>query len=99
MTPLTPEQREAAARSLPNMAKYVTLEHGTERAFTGSTVDGTPHSSKQRGVWVCALGGLPLFTTDTKVSEEFCQRRWPTVCRVHGAHRRSPLTTWCARAV
>lgn len=35
VTPLTKEQREQAAAGLNNMAKYITLEHGTERAFTG----------------------------------------------------------------
>ncbi len=41
----------------------MTLEHGTERAFTGKTVNGYTHDNKQRGTYVCALGGLPLFSS------------------------------------
>ena len=37
------------------------LQAGTERAFTGKTVDGTPHDSKRKGTYVSAVGGLPLF--------------------------------------
>lgn len=46
--------------------RYVTLEQGTERAFTGVTVDGSRWDNKQKGTYVSAIGGLPLFTTDTK---------------------------------
>lgn len=46
--------------------RYVTLEHGTERPFTGKTTNGYAHDNKQRGTYVCALGGLPLFSSDTK---------------------------------
>ena len=92
VTPLSPEQRAAAARPLNPLSRSVTLQHGTERAFTGVTVDGTRHDSKAKGVrashtayrplclgifsrvtrhlplqvYVCALGGLPLFSSDTK---------------------------------
>mmetsp|Transcript_34595 Transcript_34595/g.87507 ORF Transcript_34595/g.87507 Transcript_34595/m.87507 type:complete len:214 (-) Transcript_34595:289-930(-) len=66
VTPMTKEAREAAARELPKMAQYVCMEHGTERAFTGATVNGYPHDNKQRGTYVCAVGDLPLFHSDTK---------------------------------
>ena len=66
VTPLGPEARAAAARPLSPLARSVTLQHGTERAFTGVTADGTRHDSKAKGVYVCALGGLPLFASDTK---------------------------------
>ena len=56
----------AAATALPPLSRHVTLQHGTERAFTGATVDGTRHDSKAPGVYVCALGGLPLFSSDAK---------------------------------
>lgn len=46
--------------------RYVTLESGTERAFTGKTVNGYAHDNKQRGTYVSAVGGLPLFSSDTK---------------------------------
>ncbi|EFJ41676.1 hypothetical protein VOLCADRAFT_121603 [Volvox carteri f. nagariensis] len=66
VTPLSDEERRAAAEGLTPFQKHVTLEHGTERAFTGSTVNGYSHDNKQRGVYVSALGGLPLFSSDTK---------------------------------
>ncbi|PNW85637.1 hypothetical protein CHLRE_03g195850v5 [Chlamydomonas reinhardtii] len=66
VTPLTAEERQRAAEGLTDFQKYVTLEHGTERAFTGKTVNGYTHDNKQRGTYVCALGGLPLFSSDTK---------------------------------
>ena len=62
---LTAADSRTAAR-LPSISQHVTLQHGTERAFTGSTVDGTRHDSKAKGVYVCALGGLPLFSSDSK---------------------------------
>lgn len=66
ITPLTEAQREKAAGSLPYMSQHVTLQHGTERPFTGKTINGVAHDSKARGTYVCALGGLPLFSSDTK---------------------------------
>jgi peptide methionine sulfoxide reductase MsrB len=66
VTPLTKEERAAAAAALPQFSRHVALEAGTERAFTGRTVDGTPHDSKRRGTYVSAVGGLPLFKSDTK---------------------------------
>ncbi|GLI69772.1 hypothetical protein VaNZ11_014455 [Volvox africanus] len=66
VTPLSEEERRTAAEGLTQFQKYVVLEHGTERAFTGSTVNGYSHDNKQRGVYVSALGGLPLFSSDTK---------------------------------
>mmetsp|Transcript_14641 Transcript_14641/g.38821 ORF Transcript_14641/g.38821 Transcript_14641/m.38821 type:complete len:219 (-) Transcript_14641:504-1160(-) len=66
ITPMTAQQREEAAAKLPKMSQYVCLQHGTERAFTGSTVNGFPHDNKQEGIYVAALGGLPLFTKEGK---------------------------------
>ena len=48
------------------LCRDIALHHGTERAFTGQTVNGYPHDNKQRGVYVSAVGGLPLFSSDTK---------------------------------
>lgn len=63
---MTDAEREAAARELTPFQRYVVLEHGTERAFTGKTVDGTPHDNKRKGIYVSALSGLPLFESSTK---------------------------------
>lgn len=66
ITPLTPQQRDEYASSLTDFQKYVTLKAGTERAFTGKTVDGSSYDNKRKGVYVSAVGGLPLFSSDTK---------------------------------
>jgi len=44
----------------------VTLEQGTERAFSGKTADGLSWDNKGKGTYVSAIGGLPLFKSDTK---------------------------------
>ena len=36
--------------------QYVALDAGTERAFTGQTVNGFSHDNKQKGVYVSAVG-------------------------------------------
>ncbi|KXZ44249.1 hypothetical protein GPECTOR_70g480 [Gonium pectorale] len=66
VTPLSEAERAAAAQGLTSFQQHVTMEAGTERAFTGKTVNGYSHDNKQRGVYVSAVGGLPLFTSDTK---------------------------------
>jgi methionine-R-sulfoxide reductase len=66
ITPLTIEQRTTAAQELNDFQKYVTLKAGTERAFSGSTVNGYKHDNKQKGTYVSAIGGLPLFSSDHK---------------------------------
>ena len=48
------------------LRRSISLGSGTERAFSGSTVNGFPHDNKARGVYVGAVGGLPLFSSDTK---------------------------------
>lgn len=66
VTPLTLEAREAAAKPLTAHQRDVALHHGTERAFSGKTINGYSHDNKERGVYVSAVGGLPLFSSDTK---------------------------------
>jgi len=66
VTPLTEAQREEAAKGLSAHQRDVALGSGTERAFTGKTVNGYSHDHKGKGLWVSAVGGLPLFSSDTK---------------------------------
>jgi peptide methionine sulfoxide reductase MsrB len=51
---------------LHGLCRYVTLEQGTERAFTGKTADGLSWDNKGKGTYVSAIGGLPLFKSDAK---------------------------------
>jgi len=49
--PLDQQIEEAKAADLPPISMNVIFEHGTERAFTGKTVDGTSHDCKEPGPW------------------------------------------------
>ncbi|KAK9815095.1 hypothetical protein WJX73_007401 [Symbiochloris irregularis] len=66
VTPLTQEAREAAAQGLTKEQRNVVFKKGTERPFSGRTVNGYSHDNKQKGTYVSAVGGLPLFSSDTK---------------------------------
>lgn len=66
ITPLTLEARDNAAAKLTPFQQDVTLHEGTEPPFTGKTVNGYKHDNKLKGTYVSAIGGLPLFTSDTK---------------------------------
>ncbi|CAL5223823.1 g6398 [Coccomyxa viridis] len=66
ITPLTQAQRDELAAKVDANTRHIALESGTERAFTGKTVNGYSHDNKQKGVYVSAIGGLPLFSSDTK---------------------------------
>jgi len=50
----------------PPLFRNVVFNAGTERAFTGKTVDGSPHDNKRKGMYVSAVGGLPLFSSEQK---------------------------------
>ena len=45
---------------------FINDQSGTERAFTGKTVNGYGHDNKEDGVYVSAVGGLPLFDSKAK---------------------------------
>ncbi|KAK9861777.1 hypothetical protein WJX84_007483 [Apatococcus fuscideae] len=66
ITPLTKEEQQAAAAQLTDHQRHVALAAGTERAFTGKTVNGYSHDNKQKGLYLSAVGNLPLFSSDTK---------------------------------
>lgn len=48
-------------RELTEMEYYVLREKGTERAFTGDL-----WNNHEKGTFICAACGLPLFSSDTK---------------------------------
>jgi peptide methionine sulfoxide reductase MsrB len=48
--------------------KQVLLQAGTERSGTGMTVNGYSGATKEEGMWVSAVSGVPLFPSSTKVS-------------------------------
>jgi len=52
---------DALAAQLDPQARVVACDAGTERAFTGKFWD-----KKEEGTYVCAVCGLPLFTSATK---------------------------------
>lgn len=46
--------------------RSIALQSGTEPAFTGQTTNGYSHDNKAAGLYVSAVGGLPLFSSETK---------------------------------
>lgn len=66
ITPLSTAEIEAAAAKLTPFQREVALQSGTERAFTGKTVDGAPYDNKRAGLYVGSVGGLPLFRSEQK---------------------------------
>lgn len=49
------------ADGLSDLAKDVAFSNGTERAFTGEY-----YENKEEGIYVSIIGGLPLFSSETK---------------------------------
>jgi len=69
--------------------RSVNFAAGTERAFTGKTVNGFPHDNKARGVYVGAVGVLPLFSSDTKYDSGAPQGTLACRCRYT-----APVSRW-----
>jgi peptide methionine sulfoxide reductase msrA/msrB len=61
LTPLTKEQIAAIVKTLDPIAVDVTQHAGTERAGTGKYAN-----EHRKGLYVSAVGGLPLFRSDDK---------------------------------
>jgi peptide methionine sulfoxide reductase MsrB len=66
LTPLSPEEVAKATEGLTDLQKKVLLQAGTERAFSGKTVNGYSHDTKAKGTWVSAVSGVPLFSSTAK---------------------------------
>lgn len=60
-TDLPPVLEKGAYNKLTDFEKYVILQKGTERAFTGSLYD-----NKKEGTYVCKQCNLPLFKSEDK---------------------------------
>jgi len=61
LTPLAPEKLAEIAKALDPLARDVTQEAGTERPGTSPLL-----KEKRKGVFVSAVGGLPLFRSEDK---------------------------------
>jgi len=61
ITPLDQARVEQLARGLTPEERRILLSKGTERPFCGLLLD-----TKEEGIYVCRLCGLPLFRSDSK---------------------------------
>ena len=66
LTPMSNSAINEAAQKLTPFERSVSLEAVTERSFTGKTTNGYAHDNKKAGVYVGAISGLPLFSSDEK---------------------------------
>ena len=65
ITPWPREKVVAAAKDLPEDVRHIVLEAGTEPAFCGQFTD-----TKEEGIYVCVVGGLPLFKSEHKFTSK-----------------------------
>lgn len=61
LTPLTDEERARLAAELTPEERDIILRNGTERPFCGALLN-----TKEKGVYVCRLCGLPLYRSGSK---------------------------------
>src|SRR5262245_10411771 len=61
LTPLSKEQIAEIVKTLTPEQIQVTQDAGTEPAFCGNLVD-----QKKPGIYVCVVGGLPMFRSTAK---------------------------------
>ncbi|KAG5175320.1 methionine-R-sulfoxide reductase [Tribonema minus] len=66
VTPMPRDEVEKIAEKYNDIQRKVLLKAGTEFAGTGVTVNGYPHSTKEEGVWISAVSGIPLFSSSAK---------------------------------
>lgn len=65
ITRWTKDEVEAAAKRLTDEQRRIMLHAGTEAPFCGQFTD-----TKEEGIYVCALGGLPLFSSEHKFTSK-----------------------------
>jgi len=73
LTPLAPEKLAAIVAKLDPLARDVTQHAGTERAGTSPLLH-----EKRKGIFVSAVGGLPLFRSEDKFESG---TGWPSFIR------------------
>ena len=56
----------AKAEALTPLQKSISLNAATERPFSGTTTNGYAHDNKKKGVYVGAISGKPVFSSETK---------------------------------
>ena len=66
VTPMSRNAVEEAAKQLTPFERSVSLQAVTETRFTGKTTNGYAWDTKQSGVYVGALSGVPLFSSRAK---------------------------------
>ena len=70
LTPLPEDEVRELASELTPLQRSITLEAGTERPFTGEYLE-----TREEGTYVCAVGDLPLFSSEAKF-DSHCG--WPS---------------------
>src|SRR5262245_38103100 len=73
LTPLTPERVKELSKGLDPLALEVTTCSATECAGTSPL-----NKEKRKGIFVCAIGGLPLFRSEDKYDSG---SGWPSFTR------------------
>ncbi|CAM9528069.1 unnamed protein product [Discosporangium mesarthrocarpum] len=91
VTPMIREDVEGRVDKFTELQKQVLLQAGTERPFTGQTVNGYPGNTKAEGTWVSAVSGVPLFSSSAKYDSG---TGWPsffkTIDPEHVIERKDP---------
>lgn len=91
LTRMSREEVENAAKDLTPLERAISLEADTERSFTGKTTNGYKYDIKEKGEYVGAISGLPVFGSDTKYDSG---TGWPSfyapIAKDHVVLRKDP---------
>jgi len=68
LSPITRNDRLAMERRLPPVQHESLIRKSTEAPHSGTTSNGLSFSTRRSGIYVCALGGLPVFHSQQKAS-------------------------------
>lgn len=52
------------SKGLPEHTRKVMRDYQDDPPFSGKTVNGVPFDNRSKGIYVSAIGGLPLFSTE-----------------------------------